>query len=236
MLKYTIATAKAETDILTEYGVHVSGTKGLFGRPDLKTPTKFDWDYLNGEWVDLRSRRYKPREITMKCWLKGSSKQVAIDKMNTFFKAFSANTLIRLHVEFLNNDGTMPVYDTTKGLFYLVYLTKANVSKYKWRSGKQIVEFEITLVEPSPIKRIYQVSGTDSGTVTVTYNSASEFDIHWGDGGITYDCLGSGSESHAYTTSGKHFIIVTGVITDISAMTFSASTNEITITQIYSEI
>lgn len=40
MLKYYIATGKTETDILAEYGVHVSGSTGLLGRPDFKnTPT-----------------------------------------------------------------------------------------------------------------------------------------------------------------------------------------------------
>ena len=54
MLRYTIATGQSETNILDEYGVHVSGTTGLLGRPDFKNQTKFDWPYLHGEWNQQR--------------------------------------------------------------------------------------------------------------------------------------------------------------------------------------
>lgn len=234
MLKYTIATGKNATDILTEYGVHVSGSTGLVGRPDFKAPThRFGWDYLNGEWIDLKARRYKPREIRLRCWMKSDSKQSAIENLNTFLKAFDTDSLIRLHVSFISSDGS--VQPLTKGLFFLVYLSDSDIRNVVWRPGRQILSFDITLIEPSPIKRVYQVQGTDTGSVAIRYNSASEFDIHWGDGAVTYDCIGENEASHAYTTTGRHFIIITGVISDIEDMTISAST-EITVTQIYDEI
>lgn len=235
MLRYTIATGVSETNILTEYGVHISGSTGLLGRPDFKNQTKFDWPYLHGEWIDLRQRRYKSREIKLKCWVKATSEQNAINKMNDFMKAFDTNQLIRLHIDFVEHGGSSaPVYQGTKGLFYLVYLSKHDQPKYKWSNSKQIITFEITLTEPSPVKRIYEISGTDSGTVTIAYTSTSEFDVHWGDGSVTYDCIGSGDLEHAV---GSHqFIIVTGVISDISAMELRVSTSELTINTIYSEI
>lgn len=239
MLKYTIATATPETDILTEYGVHVSGTTGLLGRPDMKTPTKFDWSYLNGEWIDLRSRRYKPREIKMSCWLKGGSKQTAINKMNTFFKALGVDKLIRLHIDFVDTGGEMQV--GTKGLFYLVYLSKQSVSKYKWRPGRQIIEFDLTLIEPSPVKRVTKVVSTyGDHTVNLSYYSGTEFDVHWGDGEVDYDLVGGTSQSpntvsHEYKGAGTHYIIITGVIPEITA-SLTTSTAETTITQIYDEI
>jgi len=237
MLRYTIATGQPETDILSEYGVHVSGSTGLLGRPDFKNQTKFDWTYLHGEWVDIKQRRYKQREIKLKCWVRATSEQNAINKMNAFMKAFDTNKLIRLHIDFVEHSGNMaPVYQGAKGLFYLVYLSKHDQPKYKWRNSTQIISFEITLTEPSPVKRVYEISGTDVGTVTIAYTSESEFDIHWGDGDVEYDCLGTGDVNHTYDSAARHLIIITGVISDISAMELRTSTPEITITQIYDEI
>lgn len=236
MLRYTIATTGTNTNILTTYGVNVSGTTGLIGRPDFKEPShKYNWEYLNGEWIDLGHRRYKPRTITMRCWLKGATKQLAIEKLNNFLKAFDTDQLIRLGVGFVqNNSGA--IQNDTKGLYYLVYLSKVNIKEYKWRSGKQILNFDITLVEPSPIKRIYKVTATDSGTVTATYTSTSEFDIHWGDGDVDVNLIGTSQiKTHGYT-GGNFILIVTGVIGDISTLTMTASTAEITIEQLYEEI
>lgn len=235
MLKYFIATGKAETNILTQYGVNVSGSTGLLGRPDFKNAEKFDWKYLHGEWIDLRNRRYKSREIKLKCWVKANSEQSAINRMNNFMKAFDTNQIIRLHIEFVNNNSGA-VISGAKGLFYLVYLSKTGQPSYRWNPSRQVISFEVTLTEPSPVKRVIEVGGTDSGTVTLNYTSSSEFDIHWGDGDVTYDCIGTDTASHAYTTSGKHYLILTGVIGDISALTWQTSTNELTLTQIYDEI
>lgn len=236
MLKYYIATGETETDILAEYGVHVSGSTGLLGRPDFKTPNKYNWDYLNGEWIDLRKRRYKPREIMLKCWMKANNEQDAINKMNSFMKAFNQDKLVRLRVEFVMNSNQHSVNPITRGLFYLVYITKHDQPKHKWKQGKQIISFEVSLTEPSPIKRVFQVSGTSVGTVTIAYKSKSEFDVHWGDGDVEYDCVGTGDVEHTYESVARHFIIITGVISDISAMELRTSTPEITIAQIYDEI
>lgn len=236
MLRYTIATGQPETDILSEYGVHVSGSTGLLGRPDFKNQTKFDWPYLHGEWIDLRERRYKPREIKMKCWVKATSEQSAINRMNNFMKAFDTNQLVRLHIDFVEHGGSSaPVYQGAKGLFYLVYLSKHDQPKYKWRNSKQIITFEITLTEPSPVKRVYEVGGTDGGTVTIAYTSTSEFDIHWGDGNVDYDCIGTGEANHTVGAA-RQFIIITGVISDITSMDIRTSTNELEVHTIYSEI
>lgn len=236
MLRYTIATGSNDTNILTEYGVHVSGSSGLVGRPELKVPSKkYEWDYLNGEFIDMRFRRYKAREITLSCWISASSEINAVKQMNDFMRVFNSSTLIRLMVEFL------PVGDTVivgppEALLFLVYLSSQVRSKYKWKKGKQVIEFDITLTEPSPVKRVYILKSTDVGNVTVSYSSTSEFDIHWGDGTASLDNIGDGmSVSHNYTTTGRHYIIVTGVIEDITAMTFTCD-SEISITLMYEEI
>lgn len=260
MLRYSIALSSTENDILATYGVHVSSAKGLLGRPEFKDQEKFSWDYLHGEMIDLYSRRYKPREITMKCWLKASTKQNAINSLNSFLMAFTHNVtkLVRLHVEFLNSAGEPE--SGNKGLFFLVYLSKFSMNEVKWRKNKQILEFELQLTEPSPLKRVYKVSNgitpptppvesneeeeeqqvevrTDNGfSLTATFTSTSEFDIHWGDGSTDYDCIDTGTETHSYQTTQTYYVIVTGVLDDISAFSLSSTSETIVITQIYSEI
>lgn len=234
MLRYAIATGKTETDILAEYGVHVSGSTGLVGRPDFKKTSVFSWDYLNGESIDLARRRYDTRNIRLRCWLKASSKQAAVDNINTFLKAFDTHGLVRLHVDFVNSNNQ--IQTGTKGLFFLVYLADSDIKNVVWRSGSQTIIFDIILKEPSPVKRVLMMDATDVGRVTILFDSTSEFDIHWGDGSVTYDCLGDSSASHDYATTGKHYIIITGVIPDIASMSFLTSTPEITVTQIYDEI
>lgn len=233
MLRYTIATGKTATDIAATYGVQVSGSNGLVGKPEFKNPSKkYDWDYLNGEFVDMECRRYKAREITLHCWLKGSSEIDAVGKMNTFLKAFQTKALMRLTVTFL--DGTT---QGNSSLYYLVYLANPGSVTYKWHSGKQILKFDIVLKEPSPVKRVYKVAATDNGTITIAYSSTSEFDIYWGDASKDLDNMGASQTiSHSYTEAGNFVLIVTGVITDISAMTVTTSGSEITVTQIFDEI
>lgn len=249
MLKYTIATGREETDICTQYGVHVSSAKGLIGRPDFKEPAhKYSWGYLNGEWIDLANRRYKSREITLKCWLKGSNKQQAINRMNSFLRAFDTSSLIRLHIEFITSSGT--VQNGTKGLFYLVYMSKMSMKEVKWRQEKQILNFEITLIEPCPVKRIYKLSSNqvpvnpeepeersgESYNVVMAFNSKYEFDVHWGEGHSSYDNIGEGTLTRSYSEEETHYIIVTGVISEIETMTLTCSNNNMEITQIYDEI
>ena len=233
MLRYTIATGKSETDILSEYGVRVSGTTGLVGKPEFKDRRKYSWPHLHGEWVDLRRRRLKAREITLKCWLKGENKQDAIARMNAFMKAFETDSLIRLRVEFLNTT----MIGSNNSLFYLVYLKGCDEPRYKWRTGKQIFQFEIHLKEPSPVKRIYQLDATDIGNVTLACDTPNELDVFWGDGDVNYDVVGDNvTIGHKYSTAGRHYLIVCGVIDEISSLTLTPSTQEITITQLYEEI
>lgn len=236
MLRYTIATGKNATDILATYGVNVKASEGLVGRPDLKNPIrKYDWDYLNGEWVDLNGLRYESRDITLKCWLKGSSEMDAVNKMNNFIKAFQTNALIRLAVTFLNNDSSPMTGNNT--LYYLVRLSKSGKVNYKWHRGKQMLHFDFTLNEPSPVKRVYKVVATDVGSVTIAYSCSSEIDIHWGDGVADIDNMGNNqSISHSYKEVGTYILIVTGVISDIAAMTVTGSGGEIVVTQLFDEI
>lgn len=215
MIHYLIKVgSEEEKDILTEYGVHVSGSTGLVGKPEYKESRKYSWDYLNGEWVDLGQRRYKPRDISMRCWISAKSathaEGVAVNMLNTFLKVFDTDKLVRLRVEFssqgINNQ-----------LFYLVYL-RSNAAKYRWNRLHQIIEFELRLVEPSPEKKIFERTYTGSSrTATATYTSSSEFEIDWGDGSVSYDLIGSNKTvSHTYASEGKYYIIASGVLKDMT--------------------
>ena len=222
MIHYLIKVGSdEEKDILTEYGVHVSGSTGLVGKPEYKESRKYSWDYLNGEWVDLGERRYKPREITMKCWISAKStknaESAAVAMLNSFLSVFDTDKLVRLRIMF--NTGGL-----SNGLFYLVYL-RGSSPKYKWNKRHQVIEFELRLTEPSPEKKIFQRSYTGSGlTAIATYTSSSEFEIDWGDGSVSYDLVGSNKTvSHTYASEGTYFIIASGVLKDIDVTITSSN-------------
>lgn len=218
MLNYYITVGgQNERNLRSYYGVHVSGSSGLVGKPPFKDAQKYSWDYLNGEYIDLSTRRYKAREITLHCWIERTrssgecSETAAVDTLNTFLKAFDTDGLVTLRISF---DGSRAL---SSNLYYLVYLKESNV-KYKWRKDKQIMEFDIVLVEPSPEKIVFQrMYAAPNLTATATFSSVSEFEIDWGDGNVSHDLVGTNSAvTHTYLSAGTYIIIVSGVTKDIS--------------------
>lgn len=221
MVNYYIKVGSgAERNLRSYYGVHVSGSKGLVGKPAYKDSQKYSWDYLNGEWTDLSTRRYKSREITLHCWIEAaatmsvrttSAETTAVWLMNNFLKAFDTEDLVRLRISFTSED------DIENSLFYLVYLKDSDV-KYKWSKGRQIMEFDIDLIEPSPEKIIMERKYlSQEPAVTASYSSVSEFDIDWGDGSTSHDLVGSNKTvTHTYASAGTYYIIVSGVTKDIT--------------------
>lgn len=224
MLEYFIKVGdQAEKNIKTEYGVHVSASEGLVGKPPFKDGRSYSWDYLNGEWTDLGSRRYKSREIRMVCWIAASdygflaAEGRCVRQMNTFLGKFDTDGLVRLRIRFNGSE------DVRNNLYYLVYL-KSSSYRYKWRKGQQVIEFELRLVEPSPEKSVY-LRTYEAGTVTADFSSSSEFDIDWGDGSVSYDLVGSRQTvSHTYR-AGSYVIIVSGIEKDIDIRIPSGTMN-----------
>lgn len=203
----------------TTYGVKVSGSKGLLNGLKLKEPLKVTWPDQHGEVVDLAAPRYEAREITLECFIKAASSTAFILAAQTFLAAFQKAGLQRLMIDVNDADAGK------KALVYEVYMAEGLDITKKWNATLMIGTFTLTLQEPEPVKRVYFfVAATGAMTVTITLTTTDPINIYWGDGTFQNDVTTStGQVSHTYTTAGVYYLVLTGVIESITAVTTTAT-------------
>ena len=197
---------------MTSYGVYVSASKGLLSRPKAKSSVKENWTSRHGVIHDLSARYVEERTITLDCFIKTTGGPDGFaTAMNTFLNLFSKSGTIRLMVE----------TDASKPLVYEVYLEDAIDPDKIWRSAQMTGTFRLVLKEPSPVKRVIKfVAATGSRTASITITTSKIVTIYWGDGNVTDDVSGtSNAVTHTYSSNGTYFIIVAGVIEEITALT-----------------
>ena len=197
---------------MTSYGVYVSASKGLLSRPKAKSSVKENWTSRHGVIHDLSARYVEERTITLDCFIKTTGGPDGFaTAMNTFLNLFSKSGTIRLMVE----------TDASKPLVYEVYLEDAIDPDKIWRSAQMTGTFRLVLKEPSPVKRVIKfVAATGSRTASITITTSKIVTICWGDGNVTDDVSGtSNAVTHTYSSNGTYFIIVAGVIEEITALT-----------------
>lgn len=197
---------------LLAYGVYVSGSSGLIGRPKPKNPVSFNWDTENGEAIYAGKKYYESRKISIECFIKSTSKEDYIVKMNTFLQLFDTSGTRRL----------MVIVDVNMPLVYEVVLSGEIDPKKKWSDSEMIGTFKLELTEPSPIKRVIKHVRSDEGTKTlsITITSSKMVDIYWGDGYTTYDVCGTSVViTHNYASNGTFYAIVAGSIDEITSLT-----------------
>lgn len=193
-------------DIKT-YGVYITESEGLLSRPKLKKTLSASWNDYHGEVVDLSKRYYESRKITLECFIKSTSKEDFLTKMNTFMQLFDASGTRRL----------MVVVDVDRPLVYEVYLSGDIDVKKKWSDSQMVGTFSIELTEPSPIKRVVKITGT---SLSITISTSKLVDIYWGDGTVLKDVSGTSQvKTKTYGASGTYYAIVTGNIDEISSFT-----------------
>lgn len=198
------------TDFKT-YGVYVSESNGILDNLVPKDPIRFEWPDYHGEIIDLSAVRYQPRSISLQCFIHADTGDEFIEKVNSFLAQFQKPGTQRLKLN---------VY-SVKPHVYEVYLSNSINLKKKWSSENMVGTFELTLVEPEPVKRVLSFG---SGLVSITLTSSKVLAIHWGDGTHTFDVFGENlTIEHTYTTPGPHEIIISGVIEDITAFDSTAT-------------
>jgi len=205
-------------DFIT-YGVRVSGSSGLLSGLKMKKPVKVTWPDHHGEVVDLAAPRYESREIILDCFIRADNSTDFIVAMQTFLAAFQKSGLQRLMIDVDDDDVDR------KPLVYEVYLEDDIDVTKKWKASQMIGTFTLKLLEPEPVKRVYKfVAETESMSVTMTITTDDPVNIYWGDGGHEYDITtDSGQQSNEYTTEGTYYIVITGVIDNITDVTTTAT-------------
>lgn len=192
-----------------KYGVFVSGSDGILNRPKLKTPTTISWDDYHGESVDLMHKFYEPREITLSCFKKASSKIDFITELAAFERQFDKQGTQRLVID------VHPV----KPLIYEVYCKDAIEITKEWNDQLMVGTFKLKLIEPEPVKRVLKHIrvGEATKTCTIKLTTRKYVNIYWGDGTVDYDVFGTDKViSHDYEANGDYFPVVTGCIDEIS--------------------
>lgn len=201
---------------LTTYGVYISSSDGLINRPKPKQPVSASWKDYHGEVVDLTARYYESRKIKLNCFIKATSKEDFVTKMNVFLQLFDLPGTRRL----------MVAVDAAKPLVYEVFLSGDIEPKKKWSDGTMAGTFDLELTEPSPVKRVVRHIRTSDATKTIsmTISSPKVIDIYWGDGTVTRDVSGTGIVvTHNYAANGTYYAVVAGNIDEITSYSTSGS-------------
>jgi hypothetical protein len=198
-----------------DFGVYVSDSEGIVSRPKLKAPATFSWDGYHGESVDLQHKFYEPRQITLSCFLKASSKEEFIRRVVEFERLFDRPGTCRLMI----STAASPL----KPLIYEVYCKDEIAVSKKWKDRAMAGTFKLKLTEPEPVKRILWHAGT-STACTVTLTTQKLVNIYWGDGLADFDISGDDlTVLHDYGKAGDYFIVIAGCIDEITSFQTNAT-------------
>lgn len=200
---------------MKDYGIYVSGSDGLLDRPKMKAPMSLSWDNYHGEAIDLNHKFYESREISLSCFIKAAGKGDFATKLNNFLHIFDKNGTHRLMVDI----------HPTKPLVYEIYSESAISIKKTWNDQLMVGTFELTLKEPSPVKRVLKHIRISDATKTcnITITTTKLVDVYWGDGSVSTDVYGTDNTiSHDFIENGEYYIIIAGCIDEIEAFTTNA--------------
>lgn len=226
LLDYTRSLAyKLDGVDFKEYGVHVSASKGLLDGLKMKEPTKVEFDGYHGTAVDLTRPRFEERSITLECFMHVTGGKMAfVQAVKNFVEQFHAKHaapasgmegsvcpagLHRLMVDI----------HPTKPLLYEVYLPDGMEVDKTWNDTKMVGTFSLKLTEPEPVKMVLKHMRVSEETkrLTVTLTTSKLVNIYWGDGTQMQDVYGTNvTITHDYAVDGDYFIIITGVIEEVT--------------------
>lgn len=199
------------------FHVRVSDSRGVIDGLKMKSPFAVEFGDENGEFVDLESPVFEPRDISLDCWIKAEGKSDFVDKVHALETVFRSAGTHRL----------MIITNPTKPLVYEVYMPNGLAVSKKWRDDLMIGTFTLNLREPEPVKRVLKHIVVNASTKTCTINLTSDrcFNIYWGDGSADYDIGGTGESvtvTHTYAENGDYYPIITGVVKEITAFSTNA--------------
>lgn len=131
-----------------DFGVFVSASKGLLGKPNRKKPNVFEFPGESGQVVDLKNVAYETRVIELTCFIKSASIGDLIDNYNSF-----TNTLLSV-----TETKQLKVAVEAKSLNFLVYVENISDLEKKFSNGVNIGTFKIKFIEPDT--SIYETSNS----------------------------------------------------------------------------
>lgn len=215
---YTTPTDPTDNDVhyyidgydLSNLGVYVGSSSGLFQKPKEKDSLTVDWYGENGVEKDTSSIRYDEREITLNCFVTANSYTGFITAMDNVCKLITGIGSHRLRVK---SRGSKP-------LVYEVYHPSQVTITPEWNEKTCVGTFQLKLVEPEPVKIVLAMSGNAS----IRIASKSVAHIYWGNGTHTFDVSGDGNaQTVTKTLSGTCEVIITVETTDVTQLTHNGT-------------
>ena len=127
-----------------DYGVIVSGSKGIIGLPPRRKPNIFDYPDESGNVPDLVSVLYDVRTIELSCFMVAAS-------------AAAINTQYLNFTKMLNVSGikTLQVSGGGFTLSFQVYISEISNIDKKWRDDEMYGTFTLKFIEPDT--SIYEI-------------------------------------------------------------------------------
>jgi hypothetical protein len=193
------------------FGIIVSNYGGILGELQRKEVITRNWNDYHGEQVNLTSNPvYQPRDIVLDCAIQGATTIDFHTQLDNFKAEFRKVGTQRFSIDYMSG----------KQLAYEVYLRESFEVNKRFSETNMIGTFSVRLREPEPVKRIITFSGTGNKTIEIATDYP--LNIYWGDG--TSSKSVRGDITHNYSISGTHVVIITGMIDEITSMTYTGGT------------
>ena len=213
------------------FGVSVSNSKGLVGALKLKEIKKVDFSGYHGAAVDLSRPRFEEREITLECYIHSTGGKMAfVNAVQQFVSQFfskhqaPASGMEGIVCPAGLHRLTVDIHPT-KPLIYEVYLPDGTDVEKTWNDSTMTGTFTLKLREAEPVKMVLKHMRIDDSSkrATITLTTNKLVNIYWGDGTTTQDVYGSSTTiTHNFAENGDYFIVITGVIEEITSITTNA--------------
>lgn len=153
----------------SEFGVHVSESKGLLDKLKPKERSSYNWAEYHGSQISLDAPKYESRQIELSCWLKAENVDELTENFNTFLQVFDRAYTQRFSLE---------PFDKKPYAFEVVLNNNVELQK-ELRNETMFGSFTLILLEPNPIKKILR---TSLDKFSLSYKIDSETEIFFGDG------------------------------------------------------
>ena len=178
----------------------MDNSAGVFDMLSIKEPDIVDYPGEHGHDADLSQRRFQARTVTLNCGMSALSAG-DLERQIAAFRRVLGVGISRLEVN---------AYSQVRG-WYDVYCKDGFRVKKNLRAGKNLAWFNLSLIEPLPVKRVYSTYGR---VASFEFESDKNISISWGDGVINSYCVQG--MAHAYTdTVDKHYIIIAGSVENL---------------------
>ena len=123
------------------YGVYVSKSEGLIGKPKRKAPEIYEYPDESGHIADLATATYEARKITLDCFIKAPGVVELVSNYNTFTALILAKTAVK----------TLQVaIPGMSSLYFQVYVSDLSELEKKFKDGVNVGTFRIVFIEPQP--------------------------------------------------------------------------------------